>query len=459
MSLCRRRSNSSNVTVEVTDVFPPVWHNCPASFAQNISAGDVDGTVVVWVEPTATDNRNVTFNSSNIQPGSLFNLTLLPLSPPVQVVYTAVDAANNEGTCRFNVSVMDVQAPSIVCRGPLTVGTDAGKSYVTATAALLNASFSDNDPQAALLDLTSQQRQFEVGTYNVTRTAVDRSGNNASCVIALTVKDMEPPSVVCNGNSINRTTVAIGGRVFGTWSNATSVRDNVNMSSIVTYDTTDGGRVAVAQNFSILVVGPTTTRTLQTVFTDTSGLNTTCDFEVQFIQDVSSTAGSSTASLLPIIAGVGAGGGLLLVLVVVLYRRSKRRRALPHDFRGILDMMEAMPGSDGPVKPREIRREHVKIVGNLGKGNFGTVDKGLLDEQRALNIPPYLVAIKQLLAKQQEARILLLEEAAIMAQFLHPHCVRLIGVVTVGDPLMVRIVVSYLFFVCSRALEACIVVV
>jgi hypothetical protein len=37
-------------------------------------------------------------------------------------------------------------------------------------------------------------------------------------------------------------------------------------------------------------------------------------------------------------------------------------------------------------------------------------------------------------------RAALLEEAALMAQFDHPHCVKLIGVVTLGNPLLVRCV-------------------
>ena len=88
------------------------------------------------------------------------------------------------------------------------------------------------------------------------------------------------------------------------------------------------------------------------------------------------------------------------------------------------------------VAPREIKRDYIKIVGNLGKGNFGTVDKGLLHEVQ-LGIPEYLVAVKQLLSKRNEERLTLLEEAATMAQFKHKHLVALIGVVTVGDPLMV----------------------
>ena len=91
---------------------------------------------------------------------------------------------------------------------------------------------------------------------------------------------------------------------------------------------------------------------------------------------------------------------------------------------------------NGVRKPREINREHLKIISNLGKGQFGTVDKAIIDERRH-GIPGYLCAVKQLVQSAQTADITaLMEESAIMAQLDCDFCVRLIGVVTVGKPMM-----------------------
>lgn len=90
------------------------------------------------------------------------------------------------------------------------------------------------------------------------------------------------------------------------------------------------------------------------------------------------------------------------------------------------------------------------------KGNFGDVAKGLYDDDSGR--PAYLVALKTLkevrlrlechccycrtpvltqLQGLTHDREELLREAAIMAQFVHANVIRLVGVVTVGEPLMI----------------------
>ena len=67
----------------------------------------------------------------------------------------------------------------------------------------------------------------------------------------------------------------------------------------------------------------------------------------------------------------------------------------------------------------------------LGMGEFGEVSKGTWETPYG----PQDVAIKMLkkgsTAKQKTT---FLQEAAIMAQFRHPHIVRLLGAVTVDEP-------------------------
>ena len=57
-----------------------------------------------------------------------------------------------------------------------------------------------------------------------------------------------------------------------------------------------------------------------------------------------------------------------------------------------------------------------------------------MDEDKRLNIPPYLCAAKVLTDKYAERE--LLEEACVLAQFDSPHIVRLVGCVTLGEPLL-----------------------
>ena len=67
----------------------------------------------------------------------------------------------------------------------------------------------------------------------------------------------------------------------------------------------------------------------------------------------------------------------------------------------------------------------------LGTGQFGEVYKGeWVTPQGAQE-----VAIKLLREGHAESdKVKFLQEAAIMAQFRHPHIVRLLGAVTVNEP-------------------------
>ena len=67
----------------------------------------------------------------------------------------------------------------------------------------------------------------------------------------------------------------------------------------------------------------------------------------------------------------------------------------------------------------------------LGSGQFGEVFKGVW-------VTPWgtkEVAVKSLTGEfSEDDKVKFLKEAAIMAQFRHPHIVRLLGAVTVDEP-------------------------
>ena len=67
----------------------------------------------------------------------------------------------------------------------------------------------------------------------------------------------------------------------------------------------------------------------------------------------------------------------------------------------------------------------------LGSGEFGEVFKGIWETPYG----PQEVAIKMLKEGSTDKRkATFLQEAAIMGQFRHPHIVRLLGAVTVDEP-------------------------
>jgi hypothetical protein len=97
-----------------------------------------------------------------------------------------------------------------------------------------------------------------------------------------------------------------------------------------------------------------------------------------------------------------------------------------------------------PGFPREIKRAHLCLIEEVGKGQFGSVFKATLDESSIGGSPEHLVAAKTVLdsTTSTEATRELRLEAMVMARLgSHPNVVSLVGVVTRGDPLV--LIVSF----------------
>ena len=71
------------------------------------------------------------------------------------------------------------------------------------------------------------------------------------------------------------------------------------------------------------------------------------------------------------------------------------------------------------------------MKGHLGSGQFGSVEQGLW-KNGSIIIPVALKLLKE--AATETDKVKFLQEAAIMAQFMHPNVVSLYGVVSKGEP-------------------------
>ena len=149
---------------------------------------------------------------------------------------------------------------------------------------------------------------------------------------------------------------------------------------------------------------------------------------------------------------VGAVLGVLVLsaVVVFLLLRWQRytRSMMATDFleqleamkeRGEVDEAQALKGG----VPRELKRGWLALIDTLGKGAFGEVWKGLLQDGGNPNIPAYMVAckvVKEVAGSLDSAGAVaaeeeLLKEALLMAQVeTHLHLVSLVGVITRGSP-------------------------
>ena len=91
-------------------------------------------------------------------------------------------------------------------------------------------------------------------------------------------------------------------------------------------------------------------------------------------------------------------------------------------------------------KPREIKRSCIMRINKIGAGAFGEVFTAFIDEQADGGVPGYKAACKSVTDDPTGAGAKdLLAEALCMAQIQpHKNIVSLIGVVTIGQPVMMH---------------------
>ena len=85
-----------------------------------------------------------------------------------------------------------------------------------------------------------------------------------------------------------------------------------------------------------------------------------------------------------------------------------------------------------------------RITSTLGSGQFGEVRKGIWQSPMG----GMDVAVKQLQpGATEEEKVKFLQEAAMNGQFRHPNVVKLMGVVTVGEPVSQSSTIVYIHFI------------
>jgi hypothetical protein len=184
--------NSNQVvrTVVVVDTTPPVFiysfTNLVLNAASNCQASLPDLTLTNFT--LATDAASsVTVTQS--PPAD----TLLGLGTNL-VVLTAFDTSGNSVSVTNTVVVVDTSAPLISAPADLLVATDPGQCSASAVS-LGTPVASDNCSLSSISN--NAPAAFAVGTNLVTWTAVDASGNTATSVQRVVVKDLELPAITC----------------------------------------------------------------------------------------------------------------------------------------------------------------------------------------------------------------------------------------------------------------------
>jgi hypothetical protein len=200
------------------DTFPlgtTTVHCSATDAAGNTGTGQFDITVQDTTPPTITTPGTLTVDATGPS-GAVVNYTVtatdlvdgsVPVSctPPsgstfpigqTTVDCTAQDSHGNTAGASFDVIVVDTSSPVITVPDDFTVEADQpGGAVVTYT-----ASATDATDGPVPVDCTPPSGSFfPIRVNNVTCTAVDSDGNQATAVFKITVRDTTPPTLTVPG--------------------------------------------------------------------------------------------------------------------------------------------------------------------------------------------------------------------------------------------------------------------
>jgi hypothetical protein len=259
-------ADTCNFTITITDNEVPSIV-CPSNITVNADSNTC-GAVVNYTPPVGTDNCTgaATARTAGLGSGATF-----PVGTTTET-YTVTDASGNKQSCSFTVTVVDNEAPSIVCPANITVNNDNGTC-----GAVVNYTppvGTDNCTGAATVRTAGlgSGGTFPVGTTTETYTVTDASGNKQSCSFTVTVVDNEAPSIVCPANI----TVNNDNGTCGAVANYTPPVGTDNCTGAATV------RTAGLGSGGTFPVG-TTTETY--TVTDASGNKQSCSFTVTVVDN------------------------------------------------------------------------------------------------------------------------------------------------------------------------------
>ncbi|XP_071951453.1 sushi, von Willebrand factor type A, EGF and pentraxin domain-containing protein 1-like isoform X2 [Antedon mediterranea] len=254
---------SCSFTVYVADIGNPILY-CPPSQTFPTNQDEADG-LATWQAPLVADNSfEVLTASCDHTSGRSISIGSL------KVNCQATDSSGNTGTCSFNVTIIDTQAPDIQCPSDIELNTFPDEQYVTTTWQLPTAT--DNSELVPVVSCNKQQgSSFDIGLSIVICKAVDAAQNEAECAFNVDVKDKQRPSITCPAEVIMFTEPRMDYGI-ARW-NALSTYDNSQETVKVACDHISG------QQFQI---GSTTVYCLAE---DPSGNTEKCNFDVKVVDN------------------------------------------------------------------------------------------------------------------------------------------------------------------------------
>ncbi len=179
--------------VTVEDDIPPTIA-CPADVTANTDLG-MCSAIVNFPMAIGFDNCSVTVS----QTGGLASGSAFPVGVNT-VEFTATDGSGNTAVCSFTITVVDNEAPTMVCQN-ITIQLDEfGNASITA--ADVDGGSTDNCGIASMSVSPSTFDCSDVGDNPVVLTVTDIHGNSNTCTAIVTVEDVTPPVAVCQNITV-----------------------------------------------------------------------------------------------------------------------------------------------------------------------------------------------------------------------------------------------------------------
>jgi hypothetical protein len=190
---------SCSFNVTVADNQTPAI-SCPADVTANTSPNSCDANVNTGT-PTVSDNDpNVTVSGTRSDSQ--------PMGAPypkgtTTITWTATDTAGNSASCQQAVTVNDATAPVVTLNGPASMTVECHASFTDP-----GATAADNCGGSPSVSVSGSVNADAVGSYTLTYTATDSSGNTGTATRTVNVIDTTAPVVTLNG--ANPVTVVVG---------------------------------------------------------------------------------------------------------------------------------------------------------------------------------------------------------------------------------------------------------
>lgn len=260
--------------VIITSLAPPCtavsFLTCPSTITVNAVPGTC-GQVVSFATPTYDAGTCGGDVMSQTDGTGLVSGDLFPVGSTLQE-FTVTDGGGNSDVCSFFVDVIDNQNPIITgCPGNQIVNNTLGNC--SAVVAWAQPTASDNCPGVFMAPVPQGPgTTFPVGTTPILYTAIDASGNTATCGFNVIVNDNEDPIVDYCPN--DTTVTADPGFCFAA----------VNLETPMTSDNC-GVATVTSSPISGAAFGVGTTTVVWTVTDIHGNTNTTCTVDVTVTDD------------------------------------------------------------------------------------------------------------------------------------------------------------------------------